>query len=97
MFLSPASLKLHYLEQHSPNLLNFFNVKIVRNGNHQWNAYYLGNSYDNKDRTLEYIRIVLDDVCKCIIPDRYKNKYGIWLIGYVGGDKLYSYEAASLI
>ena len=48
------------------------------------------NSCENEDRNLEYIRIVGDDINKYIIPDRYKDKYGIWLIGYDGGDKSYS-------
>ena len=51
---------------------------------------------ENKVRNLEYIRIVGDDVNKYIIPDRYKNKYGIWLIGYDGGDKSYSNDTSLL-
>ena len=54
------------------------------------------NSCENEDRNLEYIRIVGDDINKYIIPDRYKNKYGIWLIGYDGGDKSYSTDASLL-
>jgi hypothetical protein len=45
---------------------------------------------------LEYIRIVGDDVNKYIIPDRYKDKYGIWLIGYDGRDKSYSNDTSLL-
>ena len=45
---------------------------------------------------MEYIWIVRDDIYKYIIPDRYKNKYGIWLIGYDGGDKSYSSDASLL-
>ena len=37
-----------------------------------------------------------DDINKYIIPDRYKNKYGIWLIGYDGGDKSYSNDTSLL-
>lgn len=51
---------------------------------------------ENKVRNLEYIRIVGDDVNKYIIPDRYKDKYGIWLIGYDGRDKSYSNDASLL-
>ena len=54
------------------------------------------NSCENEDRNLEYIRIVGDDINKYIIPDRYQNKYGIWLIGYDGGDKSYSTDASLL-
>ena len=46
---------------------------------------------------MEYIRIVGDDIKKYIIPGRYKDKYGIWLIGYdVGGDKSDSTDVLSL-
>ena len=51
---------------------------------------------ENKARNLEYIRIVGDDVNKYIIPDRYKDKYGIWLIGYDGRDKSYSNDTSLL-
>ena len=37
---------------------------------------------ENETRNLEYIKIVGDEVNKYIFPDKYKNKYGIWLIGY---------------
>ena len=33
---------------------------------------------------MEYIKIVGDEVNNYIFPDKYKNKYGIWLIGYDG-------------
>ena len=54
------------------------------------------NSCENEARNLHYIRIVGDDINKYIIPDRYKNKYGIWLIGYDGGDKSYSNDTSLL-
>ena len=54
------------------------------------------NSCENEARNLHYIRIVGDDINKYIIPDRYKNKYGIWLIGYDGGDKSYSNDTRLL-
>ena len=54
------------------------------------------NSCENENWNLEYIRIVGDDINKYIIPDRYQNKYGIWLIGYDGGDKSYSTDASLL-
>ena len=37
---------------------------------------------ENEIRNLEYIKIVGDEINKYIFPDKYKNKYGIWLIGY---------------
>ena len=52
--------------------------------------FFKQNSCENEARNLYYIRIVGDDINKYVIPDRYKNKYGIWLIGYDGGDKSYS-------
>ena len=58
--------------------------------------FFKRNSCENKVRNLEYIRIVGDDINKYIIPDRYKNRYGIWLIGYDGADKSYSIDASLL-
>ena len=54
------------------------------------------NSCENESRNLEYVRIVGDDINKYHIPERYKNKYGIWLIGYDGGDKSYGFDASLL-
>ena len=48
------------------------------------------NSCENELRNLKYIRIVGDDIDKNNIPDKYMNKYGIWLIGYDGEDKSHS-------
>ena len=58
--------------------------------------FFKRNSCENEARNLKYIRIVGDDINKYIIPDRYKNKYGIWLIGYDGGDKSYSKDTSLL-
>ena len=58
--------------------------------------FFKTNSCENEERNLKYIRIVEDDFNKYIIPDRYKNKYGLWLIGYDGGDKSYSNDASLL-
>ena len=58
--------------------------------------FFKKNSCENEARNLKYIRIVGDDISKYIIPDRYKNKYGIWLIGYDGGDKSYSNDTSLL-
>ena len=37
---------------------------------------------ENEIRNLEYIKIVGNEVNDYIVPDKLKNKYGIWLIGY---------------
>ena len=58
--------------------------------------FFKQNICENETRNLYYIRIVGDDINKYIIPDRYKNKYGIWLIGYDGGDKSYSNDTSLL-
>ena len=58
--------------------------------------FFASNSCENESRNLEYIRIVGDDINKYAIPARYKNKYGIWLIGYDGADKSYSADASLL-
>ena len=66
-------------------------VLLISEENHlnvinETDNFFNRNSCENEDRNLEYIRIVGDDINKYIIPDRYQNKYGIWLIGYDGGD-----------
>ena len=58
--------------------------------------FFKRNSCENKARSLKYIRIVGGEINKYIIPERYKNKYGIWLIGYDGGDKSYSNDTSIL-
>ncbi len=58
--------------------------------------FFKTNSCENEERNLKYIRIVGDDINEYIIPDRYKNKYGLWLIGYDGGDKSYSNDTSLL-
>ena len=58
--------------------------------------FFKTNSCKNEERNLKYIRIVGDDIDKYTIPDRYKNKYGLWLIGYDGGDKSYSNDTSLL-
>ena len=76
-------------------------VLLISEENHlnvikETDNFFNRNSCENEERNLEYIRIVGDDINKYIIPDRYKNKYGIWLIGYDGGDKSYSTDASLL-
>ena len=45
---------------------------------------------------MKYIRIIGNDVHKYILPDKYKDKYGIWLIGYDSQDKAYSNDISLL-
>ena len=58
--------------------------------------FFKTNSCENEERNLKYIRIVGDEIDQYTIPDRYKNKYGIWLIGYDGRDKSYSNDTSLL-
>ena len=51
---------------------------------------------ENEKRNLEYIKIVGDEVNKYIFPDKYENKYGIWLIGYDGQVKGHSKDISLL-
>ena len=51
---------------------------------------------ENEIRNLEFIKIVGDEVKDYIIPDKYKNKYGIWLIGYDGQVKGHSIDISLL-
>ena len=58
--------------------------------------FFKRNNCKNEARNLKYIRIVGDEINKYIIPDRYMNKYGIWLIGYDGEDKSHSTDISLL-
>ena len=58
--------------------------------------FFKRNNCKNEARNLKYIRIVGDEINKYIIPDRYMNKYGIWLIGYDGQDKSHSTDVSLL-
>ena len=51
---------------------------------------------ENEIRNLEYVKIVGDQVSNYIFPDKYKNKYGIWLIGYDGQVKEHSTDISLL-
>ena len=51
---------------------------------------------ENEIRNLEFIKIVGDEVNKYILPDKYENKYGIWLIGYDGQVKGHSTDISLL-
>ena len=58
--------------------------------------FFKKNKCENKDRNLKYIRIVGNEVNKYVFPDKYKNKYGIWLIGYDSQDKAHSTDISLL-
>ena len=51
---------------------------------------------ENEIRNLEYIKIVGNEVNDYIVPDKLKNKYGIWLIGYDGKVKGHSTDISLL-
>ena len=58
--------------------------------------FFKENICENELRNLKYIRIVGDEINKYNIPNRYMNKYGIWLIGYDGEDKSHSTDISLL-
>ena len=82
----------------SPDLLWAASTEQFSDGtkSYETDDFFKTNSCENEERNLKYIRIVGDDINKYIIPDRYKNKYGLWLIGYDGGDKSYSNDTSLL-
>ena len=51
---------------------------------------------ENEIRNLEYVKIVGDEIRDYIFPDKYKNKFGIWLIGYDGQVKGHSTDISLL-
>tara|TARA_A100000164_G_C21685259_1_gene666285 strand:- start:13 stop:387 length:375 start_codon:yes stop_codon:yes gene_type:complete len=69
-----------------------YNFQFIR----QSDNFFKRNKCENEARNLKYIRIVGDDINKYVIPDRYKHKYGIWLIGYDGREKSYSNDSSLL-
>lgn len=58
--------------------------------------FFKRNKCENEARNLKYVRIVGDEINKYTIPDRYLNKYGIWLIGYDGQVKSHSTDISLL-
>ena len=58
--------------------------------------FFKKHSCENEIRNLEYIKIVGDEVNDYIFPDKYKDKYGIWLIGYDGKVKGHSTDISLL-
>ena len=63
---------------------------------HETDEFFKKNKCENEARNLKYIRIVGDDVNKYTFPDKYKNKYGIWLIGYDSQDKAHTTDISLL-
>ena len=58
--------------------------------------FFKKNKCQNDNRNLKYIRIVGDEVKKYNISEKFKNKYGMWLIGYDGQIKSYSSDISLL-
>ena len=58
--------------------------------------FFIKNKCENDNRNLKYIRIVGDEVKKYNISEKFKNKYGMWLIGYDGQVKSYSSDISLL-
>ena len=58
--------------------------------------FFRENNCENDSRNLHYVRIVGDELKKYIISEKFKNKYGMWLIGYDGQIKSYSSDISLL-
>ena len=58
--------------------------------------FFKKNKCENENRNLKYIRIVGNEVEKYDISEKFKNKYGMWLIGYDGQIKSYSSDISLL-
>ena len=82
----------NYINSFSWNkrIVLFISKKKYINLINETDNFFKKNICENESRNLKYIRIVGDDLNNYIMPERYKNKYGIWLIGYDGQDKSYS-------
>ncbi len=52
--------------------------------------FFKKNKCENNNTNLKYIPIVGDEVKKYNISEKFKNKYGMWLIGYDSQIKSYS-------
>ena len=88
----------NYINSFSWNkrIVLFISKKKYINLINETDNFFKKNICKNEVRNLKYIRIVGDDVNNYIMPERYKNKYGIWLIGYDGRDKSYSNDTSLL-
>ena len=88
----------NYINSFSWNkrIVLFISKKKYINLINETDNFFKKNICENESRNLKYIRIVGDDLNNYIMPERYKNKYGIWLIGYDGQDKSYSNNTSLL-
>ena len=88
----------NYINSFSWNkrIVLFISKKKYINLINETDNFFKKNICENESRNLKYIRIVGDDLNNYIMPERYKNKYGIWLIGYDGQDKSHSKEISLL-
>ena len=58
--------------------------------------FFKKNKCKNENRNLKYIRVVGNEVEIYDISEKFKNKYGMWLIGYDGQIKSYSSDISLL-
>ena len=68
------------------------NIKLIT----EIDQFFKKNICKNEDRNLKYIKIIGHEIDKYNVSDRYKNKYGLWLIGYDSQVKLYSKDTTLL-
>ena len=68
------------------------NIKLIT----EIDQFFKKNICKNEDRSLKYIKIIGHEIDKYNVSDRYKNKYGLWLIGYDSQVKLYSKDTTLL-
>ena len=99
--MSNSSTKInleHYINSFSWNkrIVLFISKEKYIHFINETDNFFKKNSCKNKARNLKYIRIVGNEINKYVIPNKYKNKYGIWLIGYDGQDKSYSTDVSLL-
>ena len=50
----------------------------------------------NNERNLKLITVVTSKIKAFTIPKKFRNRYGIWLIGYDGKEKAYSNDSSLL-
>jgi len=99
--MSNSSTKInleHYINSFSWNkrIVLFISKEKYIHFINETDIFFKKNSCENKARNLKYIRIVGNEINKYVIPNKYKNKYGIWLIGYDGQVKSYSTDVSLL-
>ena len=50
----------------------------------------------NKERNLKLITVITSKIKTLTIPKKFRDRYGIWLIGYDGKEKAYSNDSSLL-